>query len=248
MTTVLAPRGVFGVIVPSTNTVVEDEYYRFRAPGVSFHAGRILISNAALDSDETFEIFLEDLRGQIAAAVRSVLTCEPDYLVMGMSAETFWGGVEGNAEFERMISELSGGLPLTTGATATHEVLTRLGARRIGVITPYQPVADEQVRGFFTELGYDVAGVHGLKCGSATSIAEVTPEEIRAAFAAVDGPDVDALVQAGTNLPVISVADELERELGKPVIPINAATLWHAYRSNGITDRIEGAGRLLAEL
>ncbi|TDC55174.1 arylmalonate decarboxylase [Actinomadura sp. KC345] len=247
MTTVLAPRAAFGVIVPSTNTVVEDEYYRFRAPGVSFHSGRILIRNAALDSDDTFAAFLDDLRGQLAAAVESVLTCEPDYLIMGMSAETFWGGAAGNAEFENWIRELSG-LELSTGASACHAALSRLGVRRIGVITPYQPVADEQVRQFFTELGYEVAAVHGLKCDSATSIAAVGPAEIREAFAAVDGPDVDALVQAGTNLPVIGVADELERELGKPVIPINAATLWHAYRANGVRDRIEGAGRLLATL
>ncbi|MFC5753217.1 arylmalonate decarboxylase [Actinomadura rugatobispora] len=247
MTTVLAPRAAFGVIVPSTNTVVEDEYYRFRAPGVSFHSGRILIRDAALDSDAAFETFLAGLREEIAAAVASVLTCEPDYLIMGMSAETFWGGAAGNAEFERWIGELSG-LRVSTGASACHAALTALGARRIGVITPYQPVADEQVRAFFTELGYEVHAVRGLKCGSATSIASVGPEEIRAAFAAVDGPGVDALVQAGTNLPVIGVADELERELGKPVIPINAATLWHAYRANGITDRVEGAGRLLATL
>ncbi|MEO3787519.1 arylmalonate decarboxylase [Actinocorallia sp. B10E7] len=247
MTTVLADRHVFGVIVPSTNTAVEDEYYRFRAPGVSFHAGRILIRNAILNSDEDMENFLEDLRGEIGAAVESVLTCKPDSLIMGMSAETFWGGVKGNAEFERWIKELSG-LEVVTGASATHEALQRLGVRKIGVITPYQPVADEQVRAYFTELGYEVHAVHGLKCTSATSIAEVTPEEIRAAFAEVDAPDVEALVQAGTNLPVIGVAAALEEELNKPVVPINAASLWHAYRTNGIKDRIPGAGRLLGTL
>ncbi|WP_106402628.1 maleate cis-trans isomerase family protein [Actinocorallia populi] len=247
MTTVLADRHAFGVIIPSTNTAVEDEYYRFRAPGVSFHAGRILIRNAVLDSDEDMENFLEDLRGEIGAAVESVLTCRPDSLIMGMSAETFWGGAEGNAEFERWIGEMSG-LDVVTGASATHAALQRFGVRRIGVITPYQPVADEQVRAYFTELGYEVHAVHGLKCGSATSIAEVPPEEIRAAFAKVDGPGVEALVQAGTNLPVIGVAAAVEEEIGKPVVPINAASLWHAYRTHGIKDRIPGAGRLLATL
>lgn len=247
MTTVLANRHVFGVVVPSTNTAVEDEYYRFRAPGVSFHAGRILIRNAVLNSDEDMETFLEDLRGEIGAAVESVMTCKPDSLIMGMSAETFWGGAEGNAEFERWIGEMSG-LDVVTGASATHEALQRFGVRKIGVITPYQPVADEQVRAYFTELGYEVHAVHGLKCGSATSIAEVTPQEIRDAFAKVDAPDVEALVQAGTNLPVIGVAAALEEELNKPVVPINAASLWHAYRTHGIKDRIPGAGRLLATL
>lgn len=247
MTTVLADRAVFGVIVPSTNTVVEDEYYRMRIPGVSFHTGRIMIRNTRLDSAQAFDRFRHDLSEEIGRAVESVLTCEPDHLVMGMSAETFWGGVDGNAEFERMIRELSG-LEVTTGASACHAALSALGVRRIGVITPYQPVADEQVRRFFTELGYDVHAVRGLRCDSATSIAEVRPAAIRAAFAEVDGPGVDALIQAGTNLPVMDVAARLEEELDKPVIAINTATLWHAYRSNGLTDRVPGAGRLLATL
>lgn len=244
MHTVLADRAVFGIIVPSTNTVVEDEYYRARPPGVSFHAGRILIENEDLDSDGMFEAFLVSLREQLAVAVHSVITCKPDHLIMGMSAETFWGGVDGNAAFEAWVRKLSG-LPVTTGASACRGALTALGAKRIGVITPYQPVADEQVRGYFEQIGFEVAAVQGLKCDSATSIALVPPEQIEEAFAAVDGPDVDVLVQAGTNLPVVDVAVRLERRLGKPVLPINTATLWHALRTNGIADRVADRGLLL---
>jgi len=247
MTTALASRAVVGVIVPSTNTVVEDEYYSMRVPGVSFHAGRILINNESLGSNDSFEDFLIDLRRELVAAVKSVVTAKPDFLVMGMSAETFWGGAAGNEQFETWVRELSA-LRVTTGAAACGAALTALGAKRIGVITPYQPIADEQVRGFFTDIGFDVHQVVGLKCPTATAIADVTPDELRAAFRSVDAPDVDALVQAGTNLPVARVAAELESELGKPVIAINTATVWHAYRSNGISDKITGYGRLLEEL
>ena len=75
----------------------------------------------------------------------------------------------------------------------------------------------------------------------------VTPEELKAAFRAVDAPDVDVLLQAGTNLPASRVAAEMEIELGKPVIAINTATVWAAYRSNGIDDRLEGFGSLFSE-
>ena len=40
-------------------------------------------------------------------------------------------------------------------------------------------------------------------------------------------------------------AAEMEIELGKPVIAINTATVWHAYRTNGIMDKISGWGSLL---
>lgn len=94
-------------------------------------------------------------------------------------------------------------------------------------------------------MGYNVHMIHGLRCDSATSIAEVHPDVIKDAFRKVDAPDVDALLQAGTNLAVAKAAAEMEEELGKPVIAINTATLWHAYRTNGIMDNVTGFGSLL---
>lgn len=247
MTTRLSPRAVFGVIIPSTNTVVETEFNQMRPPGVSWHSGRIYIPDPVLDDDETFVKFLENMRVEIGRAVRDVLTADIDYLVMGMSAETFWGGKAGAGRFMDWMSELSGGLGLTSGAMACDAALKVYGARRIAVVTPYQPVGDEQVRAFFEEMGYEVAGVRGLKCPTATSIAAVSPERIKAALEEVDGPGVDALVQAGTNLAGADVAPELEAKLGKPVLSINTITAWHALRSQGITDRIEGFGSLLLD-
>lgn len=89
--------------------------------------------------------------------------------------------------------------------------------------------------------------IHGLRCSSATSIAEVDAETIKEAFRKVNAPDVDALLQAGTNLPAAIAAAEMEKELGKPVVAINTATVWHAYRSNGILDQFDGFGSLFSE-
>lgn len=61
------------------------------------------------------------------------------------------------------------GLEVTTGATAAGEALKAFGVKRIGIVTPYQPVGDEQVVAYFTELGYEVAAIHGPCSESATS-------------------------------------------------------------------------------
>jgi maleate isomerase len=45
----------------------------------------------------------------------------------------------------------------------------------------------------------------------------------------------------------VRLADEAERWLGKPVLAINAVTLWHALRSSGIADQRHGCGSLLRE-
>jgi maleate isomerase len=86
-----------------------------------------------------------------------------------------------------------------------------------------------------------------LRCRSWTDIAKVPPERLETVLAELDGPDVDALVQVGTNLSMVRLAAQTEARLGKPVIAINTATYWHALRANGIDDKVQGLGRLLAE-
>jgi len=246
MTDALGWRRKFGVIAPSTNTIVEPDFYRMTVPGVTAHFSRIHIRDQDMAGDEGMERLLEQIRAEIGGACERVLTCEPDYMVMGMSAETFWGGVEGNRRFIAQIRDLTG-LEVATGAQACERALTLYGARRIGVVTPYQPVGDANAVRFFSEIGFDVVAIQGLRCPTAVSIAHVGEDTLRRALVEVDSPEVDALVQCGTNLSMVGLADEAERWLGKPVIAINAATWWMALRDNGIDDPVYGAGRLLRE-
>jgi maleate isomerase len=68
---------------------------------------------------------------------------------------------------------------------------------------------------------------------------------LRDAIRRVDGPEVEAIVQVGTNLCMARLAGIAEEWLDKPVIAINTATYWWALRSNGIADRVAGYGSLL---
>ena len=180
-------RAEWGVIIPSTNTVVEHDFSRVRPDGITFHSGRMYLETTDLSSDEAFEAVLHEIRSSLATAIRDVLTCEPDYLVMGMSAETFWGGKTGGEAFTRDVRELSG-LEVSAGAAACGAAVEALGVRRIAVVTPYQPIGDEEVRNFFGELGVEVVGMHGLKCPTATAIAAVTEDELRPIAHQLDGP------------------------------------------------------------
>jgi len=246
MPDVLGWRRKFGVLAPSTNTVVEPDFARMGVPGVTAHFGRIHIRDQNMNDDEGMRRLLDQIRAEMAATCERVMTCEPDYMVMGMSAETFWEGVEGNKRFVEQIRGLTG-LEVATGAEACRRALEMYGAKKIGVVTPYQPVGDANVVRFFGELGFEVTAIKGLRCPTAVSIAHVTEKTLREAILEVDGDEIDAIVQCGTNLSMVGLADEAERWLGKPVIAINAATWWMALRDNGITDRVEGAGSLLRD-
>jgi maleate isomerase len=242
----LGYRMKFGVIAPSTNTSVQPEFEAMRPVGVTNHFSRILIRDNPVNSDEDFNKLMDDIRGTLMDSVDAVMTCSPDYLVMGMSAETFWDGLEGSVELERRV-EARAGVKVAMGSDACQAALRSFGdIKRISVITPYMPVGDEQVRRFFTDCGFEVAAIKGLKCKSPMLIAHVSEKELRDAINEVNDPSVEAIVQVGTNLAMARVAGIAEFWLDKPVIAINTATYWWALRQNGIEDKIQGFGSLLS--
>jgi maleate isomerase len=243
----IGSRGRIGVIIPSTNIGVEYDCLQFVPPGVTWHFSRFWVAQPDLSSDNMFLAFIDEIRKTIPDAMRNIMTCEPSYIMMGMSAETFWGGLAGNAEFEQRLREDIGpDIGLTSGAAALKAALDRFGARKVSALTPYQSVGDEQVHRFLVESGYEVHKVVGLKCDTATSIAHTPPREvIDCVLNELDAPDVDAIVQAGTNLSTVNIFPTLEHQLGKPVIPINVATIWHSFRAHGINDRFYGKGWLM---
>ncbi len=96
MTDSLGLRRKFAVIAPSTNTSVQPEFDAMRPRGVTNHFGRIHIPNDPVHNDDDFNVLIGNIRKQTMHAIDQVMTCEPDYLIMGMSSETFWDGLEGS--------------------------------------------------------------------------------------------------------------------------------------------------------
>ena len=247
MTDSLGHRMKFGVIVPSTNTSVQPEFDAMRPSGVTNHVSRIHIPDNPVTSDADFNQLMMDIRTALLDAVDRVATCSPERIVLGMSAETFWDGLEGSVELEKKI-EARAGVPVTMGSDACREALQAYGnIRKIAVLTPYMPVGDERVRGFFNDCGYEIVNLVGLKCGSPQLIAHVSEETLRNTVKDINGPEVEAIVQVGTNLAFARIAAIAEFWLLKPVIAINTATYWLSLRRAGITDQIPGFGRLLSE-
>jgi maleate isomerase len=247
MRDVLGWRRKFGVLGPSTNTIVQPDFEMMRPVGVTNHYSRIFTPNAQAVSNETFMAGTAVIGRNVLDAVRSVMTCSPDYLVMGMSAITFYGGATGADEFQRSIERESGVGASIGSHSCTAALKAYGGVKRLAFLSPYYPVANNEVRKYFTDSGFQVVRDIYLACPSWTAIAEVTPDALRTKLMELDGNDVDAIVQVGTNLSMVRLAAAAEQWLGKPVIAINTATYWHALRQNGITDKMQGLGRLLED-
>ena len=105
MTDSLGYRMKFGVIAPSTNTSVQPEFDSMRPVGITNHFSRIVIPDNPVGSDDDFNALIADIRKTMMDAVDSVMSASVDYLVMGMSAETFWDGMQGSIELQKRVEE-----------------------------------------------------------------------------------------------------------------------------------------------
>lgn len=244
MTDQLGFRGRIAIVVPSTNTSCQPESEMLRPRGVTNHTGRISIKERPLTTEQAFLEHVQAMRDGMRAGIDQVMTCQPTHVIMGVALEAFWGGVEAAGELQRELAERAG-VGVSMGSTATRAALDLLGAKRIAVLTPHQPRGDEQVRRYFEECGFAIPRLIGLKCPSPVQIAHTTERQVVDALRQLDGDDVDALVQVGTNLAAIRLCADAERWLGKPVLAINAITYWDALRRSGIRDPICGFGSVL---
>jgi maleate isomerase len=243
----LASRLKFGVIAPATNTIVQPEYDAMRPRGVTNQMARVVIPDSPVGTESEFVAMMSQVRASIEASLDAATACSPGAVVCGMNAETFWEGVlDANAVQSHL--ESRAGVKVILGMQACMAAIQRYGGiRRISIITPYMPSGDAQVRRSFTDSGFEVVNLLGLKCNSPLLMAHEPPERLRRAVREVDDSSVELILQVGTNLAFAGVAAEAERWLGKPVLAVNTCTYWHALRSCGIEDKIEGFGSLLIE-
>jgi len=246
MPDILGYRAKMGVVVPSTNTTMEPELYAMAPHGVTFHIARMYLAQTAIGSAEEAQAVVQAFRAALQVAIRDVLTMEPDHLLIGVSALSFMGGVAGHTRFKEALGQTTA-VPITTAAEAAIAALQCYEVTRLGLLSPHPPMLDAHYTQFFRESGYEVVQLHRIDCPNTLAIAMVDEGAIRTALHTLCEVRVDAIVQVGTDLVMTRLADEAERWLGKPVIAVNTAMLWHALRTSGMSDQMQGVGSLLRE-
>jgi maleate cis-trans isomerase len=141
------------------------------------------------------------------------------------------------------------GAPAITSAQAVGRAVQALGARRIGLVSPYSEAVNERAAQYFADKhGLDTVNREGFAASDSYMIGRLGPENAREAFARIDRPEIEAFVVPGGNFPTLASIAEWEREFGKPVVTTNQASFWAMLRMLGPSERIAGYGRLLAEV
>jgi len=235
-------RARIGLIVPSSNTTMEAEFWRMAPEGVSIHTSRVKLVEVTPEA-------LKLMAVEAARAAEELATAEVDVVVYGCTTGSLLEGPEWEEGLRRETRKRAGVEAVTT-AQAVVEALKALGVKRVAVATPYIDELNARERAFLEKLGFTVVRIKGLGIVRNTDIGRQPPwvaYRLAKEVAKEVGPSVDGVFISCTNFRTIEVIEPLEAELQLPVVSSNTASMWLALRSLGIRDRLS-YGRLLREL
>lgn len=226
-----------GLIIPSVNATIEPDYAWAAAPGLSFHATRVMLR-------ETTPEGLRAMNAEVEGASRLIASIAPDVVAFACTSGTF---LDGEAALIRQIESIRAatGCPVVATSRCIVEAMNYLGVRRIALATPYLDVVNEAERTFLAGHGLEVVSVKGLGL-SGPAIREVPPQDVMALVRATDVADAEAVFVSCTDFRAFEVIESLEESCGKPVLTSNQVTLWGILRALGQSAVLPGHGRLLA--
>lgn len=246
----------FGLLIPATNTSMEHELWSILInnqdaglEGVGLHTSNVITPVPKLASAADLLEYRRQFLAGLKSAVDSALLAQPEYLIMGMSLEHIIYGID---EIRAPMQEIEAyaGLSFATWHDAAPAALNKFGAKRIGLISPFDATGNKNATKMFEDLGYEVVSTVGFSCAHALHIAHIPDAAKEKAIIDLLQPEknqLDAIVQCGTNMSMLQVTQKLEPILGIPVLGINAVTFWYALRENGFDATLQGCGRLFQE-
>ncbi len=208
-----------GLIVPSSNTVAEVDFYRRLPAHATLHTARMYLEQTTPEGEA------EMLDHHLPTAISDLATVRPDVMVFGC---TSGGALRGNAYEAELIERIAAATAAETVsvAAAVRRAILSRGARRVGVITPYVDSLNEKIRESLESDGVGVAAIHGLGITDNVTIAEVDPRRIVAfALECFGGSDIDLLFASCTNFRALDAREEIQAALEVPVVTSNHAAL-----------------------
>lgn len=230
-----------GLIIPSTNTVNEYEWYKMAPPGISIHTARALLTGKATQS--SYDIMAQNTR----KAAEELATAECDIVAYGCTSGSFLCSRE---EITRDLAAICG-CPATTTSDSIIAAFRALGVKRLAMGTPYVDFVNQGELKFLRDEGIEVVAWHGMGLGETQaerrSINRVPPQSVFRMARLIDRPEAEAIFLSCTALPAAMLIADLEAEIGKPVITSNQATFWNVLRTLKLNMKVKGFGRLLEQ-
>lgn len=231
-------RARIGLIVPSSNTTNESEFWKWAPDGVSIHTTRMPLED--VDAEEQLA-----MAENIEEWAEFCSHADPDVLAYGCTTGSLVHGAGYDEEIEARLEDAVG-IPSVSTARAVKLAFKTFGVRDLAIVTPYPEDIDERERRYLTENDFDVLTMGGCSLRKNTDVGALTPEGVysmtKETLDEVD--DYEAVFLSCTNMPTFDVIETIESDFGVPVVNSNQATLWACLQTAGVTDPVDGLGEL----
>ena len=229
-----APASI-GLIIPSSNRLTEPQFNAYAPPGVGIHVTRLRMTGK-------FRKPLSELKRPLVEAAEALSDVRPGMIVFHCTANSMESGLAHEKAIIEIIEQASG-CPTITTAQAITQAFNRFGIKKLVLISPYVKATNQLEVNYLTETGYTV--LHELGLGLEThAYSKVTPQEWRSIVKENTRTDADGYFLSCTNTRMIEAIEDLEKDLDKPVINSNQATIWACLKKLGIPHTNKRLGRL----
>jgi maleate isomerase len=208
-----------GLIVPSSNTVMEPDFHRHFTPPNVVSTTRILLERVTREAE------IRMLREDLPRAVQLIKTTAPDVVVFGCTSAGSLQGLVHDDGIGAMIEKQTGAKTITV-LRAIIQQLASIGPKKIAVLTPYVEDLTRSIARCIAEAGFTVVKAAGMGIQQNLEIGKVTPAEIvKFAESQLGGIEADCVFLSCTNWRAIETIDQLRTKLGIPIVTSNQAAI-----------------------
>jgi maleate isomerase len=208
-----------GLMVPSSNTMMEPDFSGGLGDDVTLHTARMFLADTTAAGENKM---LDEFA---LPAARDLASAHADVVVFGCTSAGALRGNDYDAELCGRISRLTG-VPTVSTIASVRAAIRRSGANRVGVLTPYVDELNVKIKASVEADGVEVVRIAGLGISENFAIARVPPADIEE-FAAreLSGLDIDLAFVSCTNFAAMAAMDAISKRLGVPVVTSNQAVL-----------------------
>jgi maleate isomerase len=240
---VVPARARIGIILSSSNRVVEGQLRAYAPPELAFHVTRMQMAKSRTRTiSEQMDVILR--------AAELLADAKVDLIVLQASALAMEKGPDAEAATVRAISEATGTGALTS-TQAMVEALRALALKRVVLVSPSAKAMNDAEAAYLGALGFDVVNSVGLDLAVGAGLTMTASDWVDLVRAA-DRPDAEGFFLSGSNTTMIEAIGAIEDRLGKPAVSSTQAMLWASVsRLKGKLGKARFApelGRLFARL
>jgi maleate isomerase len=224
-----------GVLIPSGNSVAEPELRAMLPPQAS-----MLVTRLPLRGSSRAELMR--MLDQLEAAASLLADAAVEVIVFHCTAVSTFAPDMAEGIRERI--EKATGKKCFTTADAVLRALSKLGASRISLLTPYIDEVHRREVEFLEANGFRVEGGANLGIDTNAQMSELEPEAILEWAQRNISETSDVCFLSCTAIKSAPIIAALEGSCGKPVITSNQCMIWHLLRSSKILGAAAGFGML----